>query len=109
MLDILLSASMEGETKDSRLEGEFDISLADELGKGCGVVFGMGDLVYKSGLTKGREEGLAEGKAAGQASSVVSLMKAMDMPIEQALDTLNVSKEDRPAVLELVNAQLAMN
>ena len=58
---------------------------------------------------EGKEEGKAEGKASGQASSVVSLMKAMDMPVEQALDTLSVSKEDRPAVLELVNAQLAMN
>ena len=112
---------MSEQEKKGILGDEFGVPMTEDVDEEVNNMCNFSEGIYQHGIevgeargeARGKAAGIAEGeargKASGQATSVVSLMKALDIPVEQALDTLSVPEEDRPAVLELVNAQLAMN
>ena len=51
---------------------------------------------------RGERRGRAEGRADGLAASSRSLMDSMDWNIDQAMDALKVSEEDRPKYVKML-------
>ena len=64
-------------------------------GKAEGLALGRTE-----GLAEGRSKGLAEGKSEALLYSVKSLMKNMNLTLENALDILGLKGEERKAVIE---------
>ena len=64
-------------------------------GKAEGLALGRTE-----GLAMGRSKGLAEGKSEALLYSVKSLMKNMNLTLENALDILGLKGEERKAVIE---------
>ena len=61
---------------------------------------------YESGKAEGRAEGRAEGLKEGEirksAEAIVGIMQKFGCPLEETLDVVRVSEEDRDEVLRLV-------
>ena len=57
---------------------------------------------YESGKAEGRAEGLKEGEIRKSAEVIVGIMHKFSCPLEEALDAVRVSEEDRDEVLRLV-------
>jgi len=65
--------------------------------------------VLERGLVKGRAEGRAEGRVEGRAegflASIRSLMASMGWSVEQAMDALRLSDDDRAKYAGLLQKQ----
>ncbi len=55
----------------------------------------IAEAARRDGILKGRAEGHAEGRIEGIFASVQNLMASMGLTLEQAMNALNISEEDR--------------
>lgn len=62
-----------------------------------GVVVGT-----ENGIVKGREEGLKEGREEEKLNSIRSLMKKLNLTLEQAMDVLDVPKSEQEKYAQLL-------
>ena len=56
----------------------------------------------QEGYESGKAEGLKEGEIRKSAEVIVGIMQKFGCPLEEALDAVRVSEEDRDEVLRLV-------
>ena len=91
LLDILLSSDRNVNEKKQLLENDFQISMTEHLERGVSEM---------CNLSKGIEEkGIQQGIEQGTLSSIKNLMESMDWSLEQAMDALKLSGEEREKYL----------
>ena len=94
LLETLLSAKIEPEEKKQILQNEFDIKMTQAFDK---------EVTDMCNLSKGIiEESLAEGMEKGIVIAIRNMMDKLKMTAEQAMDTMNISKDERSKYEELL-------
>ena len=106
MLSLIFSDAMDVEKRQKLLKERYKIQL--DLFSLMDVLY-VTDYVseakqegYESGKAEGRAEGLKEGEIRKSAEVIVGIMQKFSCPLEEALDAVRVSEEDRDEVLRLV-------
>ncbi len=106
MLSLIFSDAMDVEKRQKLLKERYKIQL--DLFSLMDVLY-VTDYVseakqegYESGKAEGRAEGLKEGEIRKSAGAIVGIMQKFNCPLEEALDAVRVSEEDRDEVLRLV-------
>ena len=100
-----------GTEYDIPVEEEFreDVSVMCNLSKGIeekGIAIGEERgirLGEERGIRLGEERGIKLGEEQGILSSIRKLMSNLKMNLEQALDTLEISEEEKPKYREMIN------
>ena len=86
-----------------------DVSVMCNLSKGIeekGIAIGEERgirLGEERGIRLGEERGIRLGEEQGILSSIRKLMSNLKMNLEQALDTLEISEEEKPKYREMIN------
>ena len=86
-----------------------DVSVMCNLSKGIeekGIALGEERgirLGEERGIRLGEERGIRLGEEQGILSSIRKLMSNLKMNLEQALDTLEISEEEKPKYREMIN------
>ena len=91
LLDILLSSDRNVNEKKRLLENDFQISMTEHLERGVSEMCNLSKGIEEKGIQKGIEQGTL--------SSIKSLMESMDWSLEQAMDALKLSGEEREKYL----------
>lgn len=119
LLEVLLSAKLEVEEKETLLKDKFDIVMTDEMKKEAKIMgsYGLGMLEQgkregisigiERGIAQGIAQGRAEGKAEGRAeatfqttlANIQSLITTLGLSAEKAMDALNIPQEERSQYL----------
>ena len=98
LLETLLSSKMESETKKHILQNEFDIKMTQTFDKEVSDMCNLSKGIIEESLAEGRVEG--EEKATLKA--ICSVMDKLKMKAEQAMEFLNVNKDDYAKYEELL-------
>ena len=98
LLETLLSSKMESETKKHILQNEFDIKMTQTFDKEVSDMCNLSKGIIEESLAEGRVEG--EEKATLKA--ICSVMDKLKMTAEQAMEFLNVNKDDYAKYEELL-------
>ena len=106
LLETLLSSKMEPETKKHILQNEFDIKMTQtfdkEVSDMCNLSKGIIEESLAEGRAEGRVEGLVEGEEKATLKAICSVMDKLKMTAEQAMEFLNVNKDDYAKYEELL-------
>jgi len=98
LLDVLFSMEMKKREKRDILENDFGIPMTQTLDEGVSNMCNCQG-VEARGIAKGIAQGTAQGIVTGATekalSNIQSLMKNMGISVEQAMNWLDVSEEDR--------------
>ena len=95
LLDILLSSDRNVNEKKRLLENDFQISMTEHLERGVSEMCNLSKGIEEKGIQKGIEQGIEQGTL----SSIKSLMESMGWSLEQAMDALKLSTEEREKYL----------
>lgn len=99
LLDALLSKDMEADQRLHIIRDEYRIADS-EIKREVRLMEALGTLIALRALREGFEKGVAEGVAKSETSSllksITSLTKTLGFSRDQAMDALEVPKEDRP-------------
>ncbi len=97
LLDVLLSAEAKPEKKKAILEQDFDIPMSTAMKEEVNIMCNLG-------------EGIRERTSIiTQANIVLHMMQAKNYSLEEAMDTIGITDEDRKEVMEIIDAQLEVN
>ena len=114
LLDVLFRSEKSLEERKHILEEEFDIAMNEdmemEVRHMCNLSKGVEDRGFRkgvvvgteNGIVKGREEGLKEGREEEKLNSIRSLMKKLNLTLEQAMDVLDVPKSEQEKYAQLL-------
>ena len=114
LLDVLFRSEKSSEERKRILEEEFDIVMNEdmemEVRHMCNLSKGVEDRGFRkgvvvgteNGIVKGREEGLKEGREEEKLNSIRSLMKKLNLTLEQAMDVLDVPKSEQEKYAQLL-------
>ena len=114
LLDVLFRSEKGIEERKRILEEEFDIAMNEdmemEVRHMCNLSKGVEDRGFRkgvvvgteNGIVKGREEGLKEGREEEKLNSIRSLMKKLNLTLEQAMDVLDVPKSEQEKYAQLL-------
>lgn len=110
LLDVLFRSNKDVEERKCILEEEFHIAMNEdmemEVRQMCNLSKGVEERGFRkgvvvgteNGIVRGREEGLKEGREKGREeeklNSIKSLMKKLNLTLEQAMDVLDVPKSE---------------
>lgn len=94
LLEVLLSSEMNAEEKKRILQEAFSIKMTQELEREVSEMCNLSDSVEQKGIAKGITEGII--------SSIQKLMESMGWTIEQAMDALQIPKEERNSYLNML-------
>ena len=97
LLDVLLSSEIEATEKQQVLQNDFGIPMTRELEGGLQDMCNLGEVIER--------ESIAKGIAKGIIMSIKNLMDNTGWPVEQAMATLGVPKEDWSKYIELLAMQ----
>ncbi len=110
LLDVFMSKSSKIDEKSRVLKDEFDAEIPDRLSEKECNMGGYSEYIenygYRRGIKEGRAEGKAEGvlkgKSEGFALAVANLMKKLKMSIDDAMNAVDVPKNDRDLCRSIV-------
>lgn len=110
LLETLLSSKMEPETKKHILQNEFDIKMTQTFDKEVSDMCNLSKGIIEESLAEGRAEGRVEGHAEGLVEgeekatlkAICNVMDKLKMTAEQAMEFLNVNKDDYAKYEELL-------
>ena len=94
LLEVLLSSERNAEEKKRILQEAFSIKMTQELEREVSEMCNLSDSVEQKGIAKGITEGII--------SSIQKLMESMGWTIEQAMDALQIPKEERNSYLNML-------
>ena len=94
LLEVLLSSERNAEEKKRILQEAFSIKMTQELEREVSEMCNLSDSVEQKGIAKGITEGII--------SSIQKLMESMGWTIEQAMDALQIPKEERYSYLNML-------
>jgi predicted transposase YdaD len=93
MLEVLLSSTKKKE-KMQQLEG-YGLKMTTEL-EGCvSDMCNISEAILERALEEGLEKGLEQGIEKNQLDNIVKLMKKLSLTEEEAMDMLDIAKENR--------------
>lgn len=104
IMNAIFSEGMDDETRDRILSEKYDIHLDLGLAREAremsfeeeyDMLVGYG---HSQGYAKGKEEGIAQGSRDTCVHSVLTLVKKMDIGIEEAMDLLDIPESSRDSV-----------
>ena len=98
LLEVLLSSERNAEEKKRILQEDFSIKMTQELEREVSEMCNLSDSVEQKGIVKGKAYGITEGIA----TSIRKLMESMGWTIEQAMDALQIPKEERNSYLNML-------
>ena len=90
ILSALLSTSESVEKRKEILENEFHIPMTKEIVEDMQNMYNFGDAIQERGEKIGREIGKAE--------DILCLIEKLNMNCEEAMDFLNIEKENRQMI-----------
>nr|WP_299320226.1 hypothetical protein [uncultured Blautia sp.] len=90
LLEVLLSSERKAEEKKRILQEDFVIKMTQELEREVSEMCNLSDSVEQKGIAK------------GIISSIQKLMESMGWTIEQAMDALQIPKEERNSYLNML-------
>ena len=90
LLEVLLSSERNAEEKKRILQEAFSIKMTQELEREVSEMCNLSDSVEQKGIAK------------GIISSIQKLMESMNWSIEQAMDALQIPKEERNGYLNML-------
>lgn len=105
LLDVLLSSEVKYTEKQRILRQEFDLAMTQEMETEVQNVCNLSEGVWERGMEKGVMKGREEGRTETLAGNLRSLMKSLNLTIDQAMTALNVPEIDRPKYKELLQKQ----
>ena len=94
ILSALLSTSESVEKRKEILENEFHIPMTKEIVEDMQNMYNFGDAIQERGEKIGREIG----REIGKAEAILCLIEKHNMNCEEAMDFLNIEKENRPRI-----------
>ena len=93
MLEVLLSSTKKKE-KMQQLEG-YGLKMTTEL-EGCvSDMCNISEAILERALEEGLEKGIEQGIEKNQLDNIVKLMKKLSLTEEEAMDMLDIAKENR--------------
>lgn len=98
LLEVLLSSERNAEEKKRILQEAFSIKMTQELEREVSEMCNLSDSVEQKGIIKGKAYGITEGIA----TSIRKLMESIGWTIEQAMDALQIPKEERNSYLNML-------
>ena len=98
LLEVLLSSERNAEEKKRILQEDFSIKMTQELEREVSEMCNLSDSVEQKGIAKGKAYGITEGIA----TSIRKLMESIGWTIEQAMDALQIPKEERNSYLNML-------
>ena len=98
LLDVLLSNETDAMTKKRILEEDFEIPMTERMERGISEMCNLSEGVMAEGIRRGIEQGIEQGIL----ESLKKLMCNLNLTLEQAMDTLEISSEDRSKYGELI-------
>ena len=90
LLEVLLSSERNAKEKKRILQEAFSIKMTQELEREVSEMCNLSDSVEQKGIAK------------GIISSIQKLMESMNWSIEQAMDALQIPKEERNGYLNML-------
>ena len=113
MLDVLLGSDTGEAEKRKILQDDYDIQMTQaierEVSVMCNLSRGVREKGIAEGMAKGRAEGIVKGRAEGMAkgmlASIKSLVKNMNLSVEQAMSVLEIPDAERQMYRDLLNQQ----
>ena len=82
---------------------EYDIPVEEKFREDVSVMCNLSKCIEEKGIAIGEERGIRLGEEQGILSSIRKLMSNLKMNLEQALDTLEISEEEKPKYREMIN------
>ena len=82
---------------------EYDIPVEEKIREDVSVMCNLSKGIEEKGIAIGEERGIRLGEEQGILSSIRKLMSNLKMNLEQALDTLEISEEEKPKYREMIN------
>ena len=82
---------------------EYDIPVEEKFREDVGIMCNLSKGIEEKGIAIGEERGIRLGEEQGILSSIRKLMSNLKMNLEQALDTLEISEEEKPKYREMIN------
>ena len=110
LLDVLFRSEKISEERKHILEEEFDIAMNEdmemEVRHMCNLSKGVEDRGFRKGIVVGTENGIVKGREEGREeeklNSIRSLMKKLNLTLEQAMDVLDVPKSEQEKYAQLL-------
>ena len=119
LLGALLSQELTADEKLKVIGTEYDIPVEDKFREDVSVMCNLSKGIEEKGIAigeergirlgeergirLGEERGIRLGEEQGILSSIRKLMSNLKMNLEQALDTLEISEEEKPKYREMIN------
>ena len=94
LLEVLLSSERSTKEKREILQEEFNIKMTQELEREVSEMCNLSEGVEQKGIAKGIAKGIT--------ASIRNLMESMGWSIEQAMDALQISTEERNGYLYML-------
>lgn len=104
LLDALLSKDMEADQRLHIIRDEYRIADS-EMEREARLMGSLGTQIALRALREGLEKGVAEGETSSLLKSITSLTKTLGFSRDQAMDALEVPKEDRPRYNSLLDVK----
>ena len=94
LLEVLLSSERSTKEKKKILQEEFNIKMTQELEREVSGMCNLSEGVEQKGIEKGIARGII--------ISIQNLMESMGWSIEQAMDALQITTEERKGYLNML-------
>ena len=102
MLSTLFAKDLAPEIKLDILHNEYGMMISETLEQEVREMGGMGQLIYEDGVKEGRKQGRKQGRTQGLLLAIRRVMKKLDMTAAEAMDMMELSAEDREALLAML-------
>lgn len=104
LLDVLLSAETEPDTKKAILERDFDIPMTSVMNEEANIMCNLGEGIREQAYAQAYEQATA----AARLQAVLNLMKSLNLSVEEAIEALAIPEEERQSLLERIDEELAV-
>ena len=95
LLSTLLSTTESVEKRKQILETEFNIPMTKEIEEEVLEMCNLGMAVEMNGVKRGIQTGITQGREQSLLESIKKMMKNLKLTAQQAMDTLEIPKDDQ--------------
>ena len=95
LLSTLLSTTESVEKRKQILETEFNIPMTKEIEEEVLEMCNLGMAVELNGVKRGIQTGIAQGREQSLLESIKKMIKNLGLTAQQAMDTLEIPKDDQ--------------
>lgn len=100
LLDTIFSG-IDPKEKIRVMEDDFGIPVEPAMEREVNNMGGYGDVVFERGVKRGIEQGVDKGRV----ESIEALMRKMNLSVNEAMDLLEIPKDDQQRYLSILKPQ----